>query len=265
MALRVQTPAAPVGLPGVDDFVSAILGALFALLVIFGLRSRFQRKFVQEYERGLLYTNGRFVRTLEPGGYWIVHPRSRVELVDMRRRLLAVAGQEVLSADNVGLKLSIAAAFEVATPDRAAHAVEDYSAALYVAIQLAVRDAVASTEVEELLAAREAVGAAVREAVAPQAEEIGLRLLALDVRDVMFPGELKRVFGEVVRARKEGQAALERARGETAALRSLANAARMVNDHPGLMGLRVLQTLTEPAGTLGQTRFIVTLPDGLIS
>ena len=245
--------------------MAGIVTLLVLVAVWIATRALVTHAVVQEYERGLLYRNGRYLRTLEPGGFWLLRPSSRVELVDMRRRLLAVAGQEVLSADNVGLKLSMAAAYEVADPARATHEVEDYAAALYTAIQLAVRDAVAATEVEALLGEREAIATATRESVAPQAGAIGLTLLSLDVRDVMFPGDLKRVFGEVVRARKEGQAALERARGETAALRGLANAAKMVNDHPGLMGLRVLQTLAEPAGTLGQTRFIVTLPDGLIS
>jgi regulator of protease activity HflC (stomatin/prohibitin superfamily) len=242
----------------------ALLILIAAIVVAVAVRALVSRAVVQEYERGLLYHSGRYVRTLEPGGSWILRPRSRVEHIDMRRRQLAVAGQEVLTADNVGLKLSMAAAYEVADPALATHSVEDYAAALYTAIQLAVRDAVAATEAEALLGRRDAIGTATSEAVAPQAEAIGLTLLSLDVRDVMFPGDLKRVFGEVVRARKEGQAALERARGETAALRNLANAARLVNDHPGLMGLRILQTLAEPAGTLGQTRFVVTLPDGLI-
>jgi regulator of protease activity HflC (stomatin/prohibitin superfamily) len=72
--------------------------------------------------------------------------------------------------------------------------------------------------------------------------EIGVKLLSVEIRDLMLPGDLKRIFAQEVQARKEGLAALERARGERAALRSLANAARLVQDNPALLQLRLLQT-----------------------
>ena len=79
----------------------------------------------------------------------------------------------------------------------------------------------------------------------------------------MFPGELRKIFSEVVKAQKEGQAALERARGETASLRNLANAARMIEGSPGLMNLRVLQTIANAAGGAGNT-FVMGVPQGIV-
>ncbi|MBN2311251.1 MAG: hypothetical protein JXR94_19895, partial [Candidatus Hydrogenedentes bacterium] len=78
--------------------------------------------------------------------------------------------------------------------------------------------------------------------------ELGLRLISVDLKDIMFPGKLKEMFAQVVSARKEGLAALERARGETAALRNLANAAKMIENNPNLMQLRLLQALGEASG-----------------
>ena len=84
--------------------------------------------------------------------------------------------------------------------------------------------------------------------------EIGIELLSVDVRDVMVPAELKRAYAAVVAARQEGAVSLERARGETAALRSLANAGRLLDDHPGLLSLRLVQELGDPGWQYGRAR-----------
>src|SRR5208283_2216203 len=81
-----------------------------------------------------------------------------------------------------------------------------------------------------------------------------------DVKDIMFPGEMKKAFSQVVKAQKEGQAALERARGETAALRNLANAARIMEDNPNLLQLRALQSLTDSPGN----SLVLGFPNGAI-
>src|SRR5688572_29596279 len=93
--------------------------------------------------------------------------------------------------------------------------------------QLAMREVVGGAPIEDLLARRQELGSAAAELARQKLEEIGVRLRSLEVKDIMFPGPLKRVFAQVVEAREEGRAALEKARGETAALRNLANAARL--------------------------------------
>lgn len=98
--------------------------------------------------------------------------------------------------------------------------------------------------------------------VVGEAQAVGITVHAADVRDITFPPEIRRVFAEVVRARQEGLAALERARGETAALRSLANAARLMDDNPALLSLRVLQTLAG-TGTGPTPTVVLGIPHGL--
>src|SRR5213078_2426471 len=87
------------------------------------------------------------------------------------------------------------------------------------------------------------IGAQLLGRVSLEAAKIGINVLAVEVKDVMFPADLKRAFGEVLKAKQEGQAALERARGESAALRNLANAARVLEGNPALMNLRLMQSL----------------------
>jgi regulator of protease activity HflC (stomatin/prohibitin superfamily) len=184
--------------------------------------------------------------------------------VDVRQRVVAVAGQEVLTADGVPLRLTLAASFHVADPAAAHNRVFDYHDALYLLVQLEVRRIVGESPVEEVLARRAEFGPALREACAEPARALGLELEALDVKDLMLPGDLKRMFAKVVEARQEGLAALEKARGETAALRNLANAARLLESSPALAQLRLLQHLATTSGNtyvLGVPSTLVPLPE----
>jgi hypothetical protein len=98
--------------------------------------------------------------------------------------------------------------------------------------------------VEALLTQRLDIGAQLTARVQPEAAKIGISVLALEVKDAMLPNDLKRAFSEVLKAKQEGQAALERARGEGASLRNLANAARVLEGNPALMNLRLMQSLS---------------------
>ena len=241
-----------------DNVVFILLGLAAVAVVAIVL---FQKQVVREYEVGLLYSNGRFARLLTPGAHWLFRPRAEVTRIDKRRQSMVVPSQELISADHVGIKVSLIVSYEVADPVKATHAVADYHAELYSAAQLALRRAASEYKVEDLLGARTHLGEKLLPDVGFAAEALGLKVHAVDCRDIMFPGDLKKTFGDIVRAQKEGQAALERARGETAALRSLSNAARMINDNPGLLHLRTLQAIAGGSGNtvvLGSTGFIPT-------
>jgi regulator of protease activity HflC (stomatin/prohibitin superfamily) len=136
----------------------------------------------------------------------------------------------------------------VANPATAINTQSSFEAALYSDLQLAVRQIIASEPIDSLLEQRPQMGARLMELAAPKAEQLGLALERVDVKDLTLPGELKKLFTQVTKARQEGLAALERARGETAALRNLANAARLVSDNPALMQLRLLQVVGEQSG-----------------
>lgn len=185
-----------------------------------------------------------------------------MQLVDMRKTMLTVAGQEVLTADNVGLKISTVLSYQIIECETAVHTVQDYVAHLYNAVQLALRKVVAGQTVEALLNHRLDIGKELLALVQPEAEKIGIQVHAVEVKDVMFPGDLKRAFSEVLKAQKEGQAALERARGESAALRNLANAARLMEGNPALMNLRLLQSIN--AGNAAGNTFVLGVPNGFM-
>ena len=225
-----------------------VLALLVVLLLMFLLREVFRPIVVYEFERGLKYASGKFVGILEPGLYWTIHNLSEVRKVDIRPVFAAVSGQEVLSSDGVALKVSLAAKYEVVDPAVAVNKVENFRDALHVELQLALRHIIGGTPIDDLLAGRQTIGTTLQEMVAAKTASFGLKLLSVEIRDIMFPGELKKIFTQVVRARQEGLAALEKARGETAALRNLANAAQLVEKNPYLMQVRLLQVLGQQSG-----------------
>jgi len=226
----------------------ALALAVVALIVALVVNRSVGSVTVYEFERGLRYTRGRFRGVLGPGKYWLWAPTTTVRKVDIRPRVVPVAGQEVLSADGVALKVSLAARFRVLDPALALNGVESYEVALYTALQLALRAVIAASPIEELLQNRGALGRQVAERAAGEVRAIGLELQDAELKDLTLPGELKKIFTQVVRARQEGLAALEKARGETAALRNLANAAQMIERNPNLLHLRLLQVLGQQSG-----------------
>jgi regulator of protease activity HflC (stomatin/prohibitin superfamily) len=226
------------------------LVALVAALLFLPRRGLIARVVVHDYERGLRYQNGRFTGLLDPGAYTAVRPFTEIRVLDVRPNWLLVEGQEVPTVDGVPVKVSLAARTVVGDAVTTVTADQDHRRALYLVLQLALRDAVARRSVEAALAERVAIGQEVLDRCSAEATALGLELLAVAVRDVMVPGELKRAYASVITASKEGEAALERARGETASLRNLANVGRLLDDNPGLLRLRALQQV---GGSTGNT------------
>lgn len=225
-----------------------ILGILLVLLALITLRLNVRTVTIYEFERGLKYSGGKFRAVMGPGQYWYLPRFTTIRAIDMRVSVAALSGQEVLSADGVALKVSVAAKYRVADPGQAVNTVDNYAAALYSELQLALRAVISASALDDLLAQRPALGARLTELAAGPVRALGLELVAAEIRDLTLPGELKKIFTQVVRARQEGLAALEKARGETAALRNLANAAQMIERNPHLMQLRLLQVLGQQSG-----------------
>lgn len=228
--------------------VNLIVLAAIVVLVAVGIRLLVGRATVHDYERGLRYVNGRFRGLLEPGTYVYLRPTTEIRVLDARPTWLLVEGQEVPTADGVPVKVSLAARHVVGDAVTMVTADQDARRALYLELQLALREAIAGRTVDEALGARTAIGGELLERCMPHATALGMELITVAVRDVMVPGELKRAYASVIAARKDGEAALERARGETAALRSLANSSRLLEDNPGLLRLRAIQQIGQSGG-----------------
>jgi regulator of protease activity HflC (stomatin/prohibitin superfamily) len=232
------------------EFVLPVLVLLVVALVALAIVREIHLVTIHDYERGLRFSRGRLAGLVDPGLHVTFGPLSEIRPLDARPSMMPVEGQEVLTADGVAAKISLVARYVVGDPVAAVTRDASWQRTLYLLLQLALRDAVTRRTLEETLAARRELGPEIRDTAAGRLADLGVELLEVEVRDVMLPGELKRSFAAVVVARKDGEAALERARAETAALRSLANAGRTLGDNPGLLQLRILQ---EIGGTSGNT------------
>lgn len=186
-----------------------------------------------------------------PAPWW----RRQVDLVDVRDRLLLVTGQEVAAADVPGAKVSAVARWRVTEPVKFLDASTDAEGELRLAVQLAVRDWAATSDLESLVTGRAAATSALTASVRQAVARLGIAVDEVAVRDVVVPGELRRAALAVASARQEGLAELERARAQTAAIRALANGAKVLADHPALLQLRTAQAAAEAGGTV-----VVTVP-----
>jgi|SRR5581483_8124480 len=247
-----------------DIFIAVSIAVAFTVAAIAAaklpkLRHEFR---VPEGWAALLYRHGVYVRRHNAGRKVVWGVGWTIHLVDLRKTSLLVAGQEVLTADNVGLKFSLLLTYHVADPVKAVHETQNWLSDLHNAAQLALRAVVSGVAVEALLGKRLEIGAQLLARAQPEATVIGIHVLTVEVKDVIFPAELKRAFADVLKAKQEGQAALERVRGESAALRNLANAARMLEGNPALMNLRLMQSLSA-AQNAGNT-LVFGMPGGFV-
>lgn len=226
----------------------AAVGSVLAIGLVNSFTNKFRRIIVNEFQVGLLYKKGVFIRELSAGAYWVWTPTDSINVVDVRRATLTLSGQEVVTADNVGIKFSCLLIYRVADAKKAINESQGWYQEIYAYVQLALRDVISTLKLDEILAARSTLGDQLVELVKPKAAEIGIEMSMVQIKDIILPSEIKKIYSELIRAQKEGAVALERARGEQAALRNLANAARLIEDNPALMNLRILQSLASQSG-----------------
>jgi regulator of protease activity HflC (stomatin/prohibitin superfamily) len=194
---------------------------------------------------GLFFKDGRHEATLAPGShaFWKGMAKARILDVDLRERVVDIAGQEIMTADKVTLRLNAVVTFKVADPLRAVTVVDDFRQALYREAQLALRGTIGTRELDALLGDKDAVAremdGIVRDRVAP----FGIEVVSLGIRDIILPGEMKDLMNKVTEAKKAAEAALITRREETAAMRSQANTAKILESSPTLMRLHELEVL----------------------
>lgn len=208
---------------------------------------------VREGERGIVYRYGKFDQDLGPGQYYMLFGR-KMTVVSTAEQTQLVAGQDILSADRLPVKISAIATYRITHPRKALEkAAGGYANAIYFAAQLALRDVASALPLEALIDSRTKLDTELLARAKDAFADHGCELLSFSIRDLVLPAEVRRLANDVARAHMEGAAALERARGEQAALRSLANAARLLKGNPELMNLRVLQALSATPGKAAPT------------
>jgi regulator of protease activity HflC (stomatin/prohibitin superfamily) len=210
------------------------------------------------------YVDGALEAVLGPGRFAAWTAKRKVQLValEVRERLLPVNAQEVMTKDRVTLRLNLAVNYRVADARRLATVARAPDEVLYLAIQLASREAIATRTLDELLAAREELGQSLMPAVQARAAALGLEVLDLGLKDLVLPGEMKALLNRVIEAQKVAEANVITRREETAATRSMAQTAKVLAENPLLIRLKELEAYKELAAKVGQVH--VVLGDGAL-
>jgi regulator of protease activity HflC (stomatin/prohibitin superfamily) len=200
---------------------------------------------------GVWFRDGVFVETLAAGRYafWKNVADIKVVPVDLREQILDVAGQEIMTADKVTLRLNALVTYRVTDARQAVSVVDDARQALYRETQLVLRALVGARELDSFLADKDGIVLELAEGVRRRVSALGLEVVTVGIRDIILPGEMKDLLNKVTEAKKAAEANLIVRREETAAMRSQANTAKLLQDNPTLMRLRELEVLEKVAAT----------------
>lgn len=227
-----------------------VILAVAALVMWVCLRRWMTEVSVFDFQKGLLYRNGRFEKVLEAGRYRFFGKASHVDIYDMRDIIVTLPGQDILTRDKINLKLSLTGKYRIADPRKAKESAQYYTSDFYDSVQMLLRDEVAALSMEEMLERKAEIDERLFAAAKDKADALGLTLVSLGIRDVILPANLKRAFAGVLEARKEAEKQLEKARGEQAVLRSLANSSKMYDSNPSLLQARIVQALEDGRNTI---------------
>lgn len=214
-----------------------------------GVLSELNPSFVQEGYAGVMFRDGEYVDTFGPGQYLFWNNVGKIKFyhVDMREIVLDVSGQEIMTSDKVTLRMNAVVNYQVVDACKSVTTVDDSRQAIYREAQLALRAVVGTYDLDAMLADKDKVAQDLEDVIRQRADEFGLKVISLGIRDIILPGEMKELMNKVIEARKKADANLIMRREETAAMRSQANTAKILDNNPTLMRLRELDVLEKIA------------------
>jgi regulator of protease activity HflC (stomatin/prohibitin superfamily) len=238
-----------------------ILGIIvvFLLLVLFA-----SIKVVQEYERGVVFRLGRLAGVRGPGLILLIPFIERMQKVDLRTVTMDIPAQEVITKDNVTIRVNAVAYFRVLNPDAAVVNVADFIRATSQIAQTTLRSVLGQSALDDLLAEREKINQQLAQIIDDQTEPWGIKVSIVEVKDVELPQSMQRAMARQAEAEREKRAKIIHAEGEFQASQQLAEAAEIINQNPVTIQLRYLQTLNE-IGSEQNTTVVFPLPIDLIS
>jgi regulator of protease activity HflC (stomatin/prohibitin superfamily) len=211
-------------------------------------------RIVKQYERGVVLRFGRLCNVRDPGFNMIVPIADRMTKVSLRIVTTVLAPQEVITKDNVTVKVDAVVYFNVIDPVKAVINVEDYHRAIIQLALTTLRSVLGQSELDDLLAKREQINIRMRKIIDEQTEEPwGVRASLIEVKDVLLPDAMQRAMAKQAEAEREKRAKIIHARGEQQAAETLAQAAKIIQSQPAALQLRYLQTLVEMAGEKNST------------
>jgi len=202
-------------------------------------------KQINQYERGVKFTLGRYTGIMDPGWRLVVPIFQTYQKIDMRIKAVDVPDQEAITKDNISVKVNAVIYYKVGSADRAVIEVENFYYAVSQLAQTTMRNVVGEVNLDELLSGREAIAEKIRLIVDKATDAWGIDVRSVELKDVTLPEELKRVIGKQAEAEREKRAVIIKAEGEVIAADNLAKAANTLSAANGALHLRTLNTLND--------------------
>jgi len=220
-------------------------GAIATVVVISVLLTIGGVKILKEYERAVIFRLGRLVKARGPGITYIIPFVEKMMRVELRTVTMDVPPQDVITRDNVSIKVSAVLYFRVIEPNRAITEVQNYLFATSQLAQVTLRSTCGQALMDELLAEREKINTRIQEILDSQTEPWGIKVVLVEVKDIDLPQEMQRAMAKQAEAERERRAKVIHAEGEFQASQKLADAAEVIDKQPIALHLRFLQSLVE--------------------
>jgi regulator of protease activity HflC (stomatin/prohibitin superfamily) len=236
--------------------------AVIAIFVLIVLASAI--RILREYERGVIFRLGRLIAQKGPGLILLIPVIDRMVRVDLRTVTLNVPPQEVITRDNVTIRVNAVAYFRVVDPNRAITEVENFLLATSQISQTTLRSVLGKAELDSLLSERERVNTELQQIIDDQTEPWGIKVTTVEVKDVELPAEMQRAIARQAEAERERRAKIIAADGEFQAAEKLSDAADIMSKNPATLQLRYLQTLLE-LGVNQNSTIVFPLPIDMVS
>jgi regulator of protease activity HflC (stomatin/prohibitin superfamily) len=221
-------------------------GAVFIVIILFLILASALRV-LREYERGVIFRLGRLIGLKGPGLIILIPGIDKMVKVSLRTHVMDVPPQDVITRDNVTVKVNAVINFRVVDPNRAVTDVEDYLFATSQLSQTTLRSVLGEAELDQLLSEREHLNQQLQAIIDRQTDPWGIKVSAVQVKDVGLPEEMRRAMARQAEAERERRAKIIAADGEFQAAQKLSDAAQVIEIHPIALQLRYLQTLAEIA------------------
>ena len=234
------------------------------VLLFFGILIFFSGiRIINQYERGVKFRLGKFVGVLQPGFRWIIPIIERIEKVDVRVITVDIPSQEVMTKDNVPIKVNGVVFFKVLNADKAVLEVEQYKYAVSQLSQSSLRDMCGKAELDSVLAKREEIGRKIKEIVDKETDPWGIKVTDVKIKDIELPENMKRAMAHQAEAERDRRARVILAEAEKQAAQALVEAGKIIDKSPSSLKLRLYQTLSDIASEKNST-IVFPFPEEMI-
>lgn len=213
---------------------------------------------INEYERGILFTFGKFTSIMQPGWRLVLPIIQSYQKIDIRTKAVNVPEQEAITKDNVSTRISAVIYYKIVDASKALLEVENFYFAIDQLAQTTMRNIVGEVELDALLANRESIAKRIRDIIEGMASNWGLDVASVELKDIVLPADMKRTIAKQAEAERERRATIINSEGEVIAAKNLAEAARTMALTPGALHLRTLNSINDIASDQSNTVVFVT-------